>query len=131
MNPFQAFRDGDDAFVAKITYMVQVAIDIKHNSINMGSGGNAPVAILSTTTFDATAVVPTTATLASAPFKPKGNGTPVASSEDVDGDGPLDLVVHVQTQALELNETDEEAVLEGETSDGLRISGVDTVRVVP
>ena len=31
--------------------------------------------------------------------------------EDVDGDGPLDLVVHVQTQALELNETDEEAVL--------------------
>jgi len=99
VNPFQVFRDGDDAFVAKITYMVQVAIDIKPgsfpNSINLGSGGNVPVAIFSTTTFDASTVVPMTVTLASALFKPKGNGMPVASSEDVDGDGPLDLVVHV------------------------------------
>jgi len=95
VNPFQVFRDGDDAFVAKITYMVQVAIDIKPNSINLGSGGNVPAAIFSTTTFDASTVVPMTVTLASALFKPKGNGMPVASSEDVDGDGPLDLVVHV------------------------------------
>ena len=37
----------------------------------------------------------------------------------------------VETQALELSETDEEAVLDGKTSDGTPIRGTDTVRVVP
>jgi len=36
----------------------------------------------------------------------------------------------VETQALELSETDEEAVLEGKTSDGTPIRVMDTVRVV-
>jgi hypothetical protein len=55
----------------------------------------------------------------------------MSSSEDVNGDDLLDLVVHVETETLELSETDTEAVLEGETYDGTRIRGVDTVRVVP
>ena len=96
-----------------------------------------PVAIFSTPTFDAMTVDPTTVTLASAPVKLKGQGTPIASFEDVIpplaacGDGLLNLVVHVSTEALQLSETDTEAVLEGKTSDGTRIRGVDTVRVVP
>jgi hypothetical protein len=115
--------------------LVVVTIDIKPgsfpNSINLGSHGSVPVAIFSTTTFDASSVDPTTVTLASAPAKLKGKGTPMASFEDVDGDGLLDLVVHVETEALELSQTDEEALLEGETTDGIPIRGVDTVRVVP
>ena len=55
----------------------------------------------------------------------------MASSEDVDGDGILDLVVHVSTDALELTDGDSEAVLEGQTLDGILITGVDTIRVVP
>lgn len=55
----------------------------------------------------------------------------MTSVEDVNGDGLLDLVVHVSTEALKLSQTDEEAVLEGKTSDGTPIRGTDSVRIVP
>ena len=56
---------------------------------------------------------------------------PVASEEDVDNDGLLDLVVHVFTSGLALTGGDDKAVLEGETFDGQRIRGSDSVRIVP
>jgi probable HAF family extracellular repeat protein len=111
-----------------------IGIDIKpgsdRNSINLGSKGSVPVAIFSTDTFDATTVDPTTVTLADAAVKLKGRGTPQASAEDVNGDGLLDLVVHVSTEALQLTEGDIEAVLEGETFDGVLIRGSDSVHIV-
>lgn len=114
---------------------ITVSIDIKpgsdDNTINLGSKGTVPVAIFSTSDFDATTVDPMTVTLASAPVKLKGKGTPQASTEDVNGDGLLDLVVHVSTEALQLSETATEAVLEGETFDGTKIKGVDIIKVVP
>lgn len=114
---------------------VPVSIDIKPgsfpNSINLGSGGTVPVAILSSATFNATTVDPITVTLASAPVKLKGKGTPMASSEDVNGDNLLDLVVHVSTDALQLSEADTQATLKGQTFSGTSITGTDTVRVVP
>ena len=69
--------------------------------------------------------------MASTPVQLKGKGTLMTSFQDVNGDGLLDLVVHVSTSALQLSETDTEAVLEGKTSDGTPIRGKDTVRVVP
>ena len=112
-----------------------VCIDIKPgsypNSINLGSGGTVPVAIFSSTTFDATTVIPETVTLASAPVQLKGNGTPMSSFQDVNGDGLLDLVVHVSTEALQLTETDTEAILEGTTFGGRSVRGRDTIKVVP
>ncbi len=118
-----------------VTTTIEVAIDIKPgsfpNSINLGSEGNVPVAILSTVDFDATTVDPLSVTLASAPVRLKGKGTPMASFEDVNLDGLLDLVVHVDATALALSETDVEAVLEGETFGGTPIQGVDTVKIVP
>lgn len=133
---FQSVRAADaDAFVTKLTVVVEVAIDIKPgsfpNSINLGSGGTVPVAIFSAAIFDATTVDPLTVTLASAPVQLKGKGTPMASFEDVNQDGRQDLVVHVETQALQLSQTDTEAILEGQTAAGALIRGVDTVRVVP
>ncbi len=114
---------------------ITVAIDIKPgsypNTINLGSGGTVPVAIFSTASFDARTVDPLSVTLASAPVRLKGNGTPMSSAEDVNGDGNLDLVVHVTTQALQLSETDTEAILTGHTFDGKTIQGRDTIRVLP
>jgi hypothetical protein len=124
-----------DAFVAKLAHFTTVAIDIKPNStpntINLGSGGVVAVAILSSATFDATTVDPLTVTLASAPVKLKGNGTPQVIVQDVNGDGRLDLIVHIQTEALQLNESDTQAVLEAETFGGTAIVGTDIVRIVP
>ena len=112
-----------------------MAIDIKPgsfpNSINLGSGGTVPVAIFSTQTFDARTLNPSTITLASAPVKLKGQGTPMASFQDVNGDGLLDVVVHVSTETLQLSDTDTAAVLRGKTSDGRVVKGTDSIRVVP
>jgi hypothetical protein len=114
---------------------IAVTIDIKPgsfpNSINLGSGGTVPVAIFSTASFDSRTVDRTSVTLASAPVKLTGKGTPMSAFEDVNGDGLLDQIVHVETSALQLSEADTEAVLEGKTSGGTPIRGTDTVRVVP
>jgi hypothetical protein len=113
----------------------RVKIDIKPNSdpnsINLGSEGKVPVAILSTDDFDATDVVPVTVTLAGAHVALKGKGTPMSEVEDVNNDGLPDLIVHVDTYALNLTNVDTTAVLEGQTNTGMYIRGTDTVRIVP
>lgn len=123
----------DDVRLVLLSTSVQ--IDIKPgsfpNSINVGSGGTIPVAILSTPTFDATTVDPSTVTLESAAVHMKGNGSPQSAAEDVNGDGLPDLVVHISTEALQLSETDTQAMLTGQTYDGVPIIGYDSVRVVP
>lgn len=115
--------------------VLDVPIDIKPdsdpNSINLGSGGTVPVAIFSTPTFDATTIDPLTVTLESAPVQLKGKGTPMTSKEDINGDGLLDLVVHISIEALQLNEGNTVAVLEGLTFNGLQIRGTDSVSIVP
>jgi hypothetical protein len=125
------------AYRAVVTFTppLSVAIDIKPgafpNTINLGSNGNVPVAILSSASFDATTVEPLTVKLAGASVALKGNGTPVTSVQDVNGDGLMDLVVHVETEALELSETDTQANLVAYTSSGLGVTGSDSVRIVP
>ena len=42
----------------------------------------------------------------------------MASTEDVNGDGLMDQVVHVSIEAFELSDTDTEAVFEGATFAG-------------
>jgi hypothetical protein len=114
---------------------ITVGIDIKPgsfpNSINLGSNGVVPVAILSSATFDATTVNPTTITLAGASVKLRGNGTPMASYQDVNNDGRLDLVVQVSIEALQLSDVDTQATLTGQTFDGKSVTGNDYVRIVP
>ena len=113
----------------------QVNIDIKPggtpNTINLGSQGTVPVAILSSSTFDATKIDPLSVMMASASVKLKGQGTPMSAFEDVNGDGLRDLVVHVTTQALQLSQADTKTVLTGRTVDGLAIRGTDSIRVAP
>lgn len=122
-------------FRALVLAGIDVAIDIKPgsfpNSINLGSGGAVPLAILSTAGFDAGTVDPLTIALAGASVKLRGKGTPMASLEDVNGDGLLDLVVHVETESLQLSEGDTQATLDAQTFDGTAIRGTDSVRIVP
>jgi predicted outer membrane repeat protein len=106
----------------------EVSIDIKPgsypNSINLSSKGRVPVAVLTTEDFDASTVDPVTVDFTgAAPLR--------WAWEDVDGDGDLDILFHFNTQELNLDENSTEATLNGMTYDGLVISGVDTVNIVP
>lgn len=119
---------------------IPVIVDVKPgdnpNVINRDSHGVVPVAILSTENFDATTVDPETITLADASVKVKKNGTRMVAFEDVNEDGLVDLLFHVSTQDLQLEESDSEVVLEGQildkTLDGkpVKVKGSDSVRVI-
>jgi len=114
-----------------------VDIDIKPgsypNSINLGSNGVVPVAILSSLEFDALTVDPETVTLAGAGVAVRGKGNKLlASEEDVDGDGLLDLSLKVETENLDPGTfQDGYAILEGATYDGDPIEGYDEITIVP
>lgn len=105
-------------------------IDIKPgsypNSINPGSQGRIPVAILTNETFDATTVDPTTVR-----FGPNNAKAAHSAIEDVDGDGDLDMILHFRTQETGIEHGDTEAILTGETRGGISIEGTDTIRTVP
>ena len=115
--------------------LIGVEVDIKPgsypNSINLDSNGKVPVAIFSSATFDATTVDPLTVTLADALVSIKGKGTPMSSVEDVNGDGYDDLVVHVDTDGLQLTDGDAVATVEGYTDCGIYFTGTDSIRIVP
>jgi len=128
--------EAGETITIKVNSFVQVTIDIKPgdypNSINLGSGGVTPVAILSSPGFDATQVDPLTIFLANAKVKLRGKGTPMASKTDVNGDGLLDLLVHVDTSAMSLSDLgDNQATLWGRTYGGIYIQGFDSIKIVP
>jgi hypothetical protein len=111
--------------------ILEVSIDIKPgsfpNSVNPGSKGVIPVAILTTETFDATAVDPSTVFFGS-------TGTETApvhfAWEDVDGDGDIDLILHFKTQATRIQCGDRSASITGKTYSGQMIQGADSVKTV-
>lgn len=96
--------------------------------LNPFSKGRMPVAILSSMKFDATAIDPSTV-VAGESTEPDRLGRP----EDVNGDGMLDMVVHLRTQALNdagLLQDGADLVISGQTLDGSSFSGSDLVRLV-
>nr|NIM94559.1 hypothetical protein [Anaerolineales bacterium] len=127
-------NDGPGSFIQAGTIFdlsFLVDIDIKPssdpNAINPRSKGVIPVAILTTETFDAIAVDPSTVT-----FGPEGAeiAHPRGHVEDVDGDGDLDLLLHFRTQETGIQRGDTEASLLGETFDGRLIEGSDSIVTV-
>jgi CHRD domain-containing protein len=115
---------------------VPVDISIKPDAappvpINARSQGNIPVAILSTSTFNAvTSVDPSSLT-----FGRTGNEQSLAfcntGGEDVNGDGLPDLVCHFQTQLTGFQSGDALGILKGKTVQGSPIIGQEQISLVP
>jgi hypothetical protein len=121
--------------VSPASSVMPVAIDVKpgsdENPIQLGARGKIPVAILGSESFDARAVDASAAVFAGAHVQRRPNGTLMASIEDVDGDGWLDMVLHFAVEDLNLAADATSATLEGRTCDGQLFTGNDRVRIVP
>ena len=113
----------------EVPEVLKVAIDIKPgssvNPIQLKSKGKVPVAILGNPAFDVTTVDRRTVVFAEASPLSIG-GLP----EDVNGDGLLDLLLHFETQDLQLQPGDTQACLSGKTWSGQAFTGCDTVRII-
>ncbi len=114
--------------------LINVNVDIKPGSQDgpppFGGSGTLPVAILSTPSFDAKTVDVASVRIGDTPARLKPDTTPMASLEDVDGDGLLDLVVHFDVAALNFTPADTLIRLDGTTHDGARIRGFSRIRFV-
>ncbi len=122
--------------LAIIPPTLTVGIDIKPGSfpktINLGSAGVVPVAILSSPTFDAQKVDPESVTLAGASVKLIRKGDRYScSAVDVNGDGLPDLLCHVVTTEFALQPGESLAVLEAKTFAGQRVRGEASIQIVP
>ncbi len=144
---FALFTDGSSGIYradAVSPGPLAIAIDIKPgsfpNSINLGSGGVIPVAILGSDTFDATQVDGSTCTLADASVKLVGKSDKLLCSvEDVSGDfsgGPegapdgfLDQVCNFLTIDLGAELGDTVATVRCSAPED--IEGTDSIRLVP
>jgi hypothetical protein len=139
--------DGHGGVSATVTTTVTVscdtvAIDIKPGSspnvINMGSNGVVPVAFLSSESFDATTIDPTTVALRGEDsivqgivrMRGKNGSVPQASFADVNADGLTDLLVHIETEKLADEDIQAEISLGAVTSGGKVVIGSDTVTVI-
>jgi hypothetical protein len=122
---------GNIQTVTAISSPIEVAIDIKPgkfpNSINPKSQGVIPVPILTTDTFDATTVDPSTVLLGATGTE----ATPVhAALEDVNGDGLTDSILQFNIQDTEIQCKQSFASLTGETFSGQAIQGSDAIQTV-
>ena len=126
--------DAGSVYVIRGPNTVQsVDLDVKPcnaaNKVNVKSRGVIPVAIYTTSDFDAARIDASTVLLA-------GVGARQFAFEDVDHDGDLDLILHFRTQevletlGLDLDRGESESVeveLTGKTVDDALIQGFDTI----
>ena len=109
---------------------ISVDIDIKPgsfpNSINPKSNGVIPVAILTTSSFDASTVDASTVK-----FGPNNAPAVRSSMQDVDGDGDLDMILFFNTQQTGIACGQTSATLKGQTAAGIPIEGSDSIKTVP
>lgn len=141
--------DRDFGFQTFVDSVKKIDIDIKPgsfpNSINLGSGGATPVAILGSATLDVNDIDRDTLTLGTSGIKTVGKkDRQLCSIDDVSGDftgglegapdGFADLVCHFITVDVVPEAGDTEAKLSGNllaTAGGTPIEGSDFVNIVP
>lgn len=138
----QLFLNTIDFCLAEITVDVDIKPGSFPNSINLGSGGTTPVAILGSASLDVNDINADTLTLGTAGVKTVGKtARTLCSMADVSGDfiagpegasdGLNDLVCHFITMDIVPEEGDTTATISGELIDGTDIEGTDSVNVVP
>lgn len=125
----------DDLKLWEWKSLLDVEVDVKPgeepNPINLRSRGLLPVAIFSSQTFDATTINCSSLRVGGAPIAYRGRGC-MAHEEDVDGDGLLDLVVQVETRALDREALKQGLlVVTGQTCGGEQFEGSDEIILVP
>ncbi len=118
---------GEGEFDGLAQLLINVSIDIKPgsfpNGVNPANNGVIPVAILTTPSFDAATVDPSTVL-----FGPNGATPQHYALEDVDGDGDIDLILQFNTQDTGIACGDTSASLSGETFSGSAINGADSIK---
>lgn len=114
--------------------ILQINIDIKPGSgerapVNPKSRGKIPVALLSSSEFNATIADKTSLT-----FGATGDERSLSHCgdvKDVNGDGHLDLVCHFMNQAAGFKPGDLEGIVRGRAGDGRAFEGRGLLKVVP
>ncbi len=120
---------------------ITVTIDIKpgsdDNIVVMNSKGSLPVAFLTDASFDATSIDPTTVTLRGRDFADgllkvsgKKKQKPMVKLTDVDDDGDIDLVAHLDIEKVAAGDVQTECEIGGLTYDGYVVSGTDTINII-
>lgn len=128
IGPFVNLQAALDAVaLGPLTVSVDIRPGTDPNPINPRSRGLIPVAILTTSDFDATEVDPLTVA-----FGPDGVGIAHWKSHvaDVDFDGDLDLLLHFRTRLTGIACGDTEAFLTGAAFAGELIEGSDSIHTV-
>jgi N-acetylneuraminic acid mutarotase len=104
---------------------IAVDIEVKPGSINPRSQGKVLAAVLTTDTFDATSVDPSTVRLGATAAPPVR-----AALQDSNGDGRIDLILHFNTPDAGLECGDTSLSLTGMTFSGQPIEGSDSIQTV-
>lgn len=114
---------------------ITVPIDIKPGSATnpfpLSSRGKIPVAILSTSSFDATTVDPISVCFGDAEAPARGDCTAAHSAfEDVNADGRLDLLLLFETGQTGIDPGDTRACLTGATFSAVSVQGCDSIKTL-
>jgi uncharacterized delta-60 repeat protein len=112
---------------------IAVSVDIKPgsstNPIHLSSNGVIPVAILTTHSFDATTVDPSTVCFGDAdnPGQRACTAHGTGQVRDANGDGRADLLLRFLTRQTGIDPGDTTACLTGKTFTGVNIEGCDSI----
>lgn len=118
----------------KVSVLIDIKPDSNRNPINLKSKGVTPVAILGAENFDTATIDPATVLLGSASIAQRGKNL-LANLEDVNSDGFMDLMCHVETQEISITDiVNGEMILTAKLYSefgSTPIEGSDVVSIVP